>query len=247
MKDLFSQQSEAYAKYRPTYPQELYDFILKQVASREKAWDCATGNGQVAVKLAEYFEQVNATDISDKQLSQATPAQKVHYGVSRAEDTPFPDQYFDLITVGQAFHWFDFETFHQEAKRVLKPEGVIAVWGYELLEISPEIDPLILEFYENVVGPYWAPERHHIKEKYSRIPFPYREIQSPDFEMVKDWTLEDLAGYFSSWSSVQGYKDANEGEDPVPELIEQISPLWDVDTRQEVIFPVFLRIGVNNL
>ncbi|OZI08501.1 SAM-dependent methyltransferase [Siphonobacter sp. BAB-5385] len=244
MKDLFSKQSDAYAKYRPTYPTELYEFILKYVPGREAAWDCATGNGQVAVALAEYFERVEATDISEQQLAQAEPAQRVHYQVSRAEETNFPAQSFDLVTVGQALHWFNFETFHSEVKRVLKPGGVLAVWGYELLEISPEIDPLILDFYTTVVGPYWAPERHHIQEKYTKIPFPYQEVQVPVFSMIKQWSLEELSGYFSSWSSVQAYKEAN-GEDPVPELIDQISPLWDVDQVQEIEFPIFMRLGIN--
>jgi hypothetical protein len=48
-KDLFSNHASLYSKFRPSYPQELYDYVLSFVENRNKAWDCATGNGQVAV------------------------------------------------------------------------------------------------------------------------------------------------------------------------------------------------------
>ncbi len=71
MKDNFSRQAAGYARYRPSYPPELFDFILSYVKERTIAWDCATGNGQTAIVLAGLFEKVYATDISRKQLDQA--------------------------------------------------------------------------------------------------------------------------------------------------------------------------------
>ncbi|SDM23604.1 class I SAM-dependent methyltransferase [Siphonobacter aquaeclarae] len=242
MKDLFSRQSDLYARYRPTYPTELFDFILEYVPMRRAAWDCATGNGQVASVLSDYFTTVEATDISEKQLAEAIPRPNVHYQLSPAETTPFEAGTFDLVTVGQALHWFDFGPFFEEVKRVSRPGALFAAWGYELLEISPEVDPLILDFYENIVGPFWAPERKHIQEKYRNIPFPLQEIPAPEFAMVKNWTLEELGGYFSSWSSVQGYI-SQYGENPVPDLIAQISPFWPAGEVITVTFPVFLRMG----
>lgn len=73
-KDLFSDQSKLYAKFRPTYPSLLYDWILDLIPGRTCAWDCGTGNGQVALRLASHFEQVIATDISQKQIDQAIQA-----------------------------------------------------------------------------------------------------------------------------------------------------------------------------
>jgi methylase of polypeptide subunit release factors len=66
MKDNFLTQSEPYLKFRPTYPNELYEFLLLLVEARDIAWDCGTGNGQVAWALSKYFKQVHATDISEK-------------------------------------------------------------------------------------------------------------------------------------------------------------------------------------
>jgi len=58
-KDLFSNQASTYARYRPVYPKELYNYILKFVTEKNMAWDCATGNGQAALALAPYFKKSN--------------------------------------------------------------------------------------------------------------------------------------------------------------------------------------------
>src|SRR3954470_6311391 len=106
-KDYFSNHAKIYAAFRPTYPEELYSFIFQHLEQRTTAWDCATGNGQVASYLAKHFDQVYATDISQQQLDNAILLPNISYTVSAAEKTSFPDQFFDLVTVGQALHWFN--------------------------------------------------------------------------------------------------------------------------------------------
>lgn len=103
-KDIFSKQANSYAKYRPLYPEELFDHILQFVTERNCVWDCATGNGQAAIALAPHFKQVIATDISEKQLSLAKRYENIQYQFAAAEHTNFPDNSFDLITVAQAYH-----------------------------------------------------------------------------------------------------------------------------------------------
>jgi ubiquinone/menaquinone biosynthesis C-methylase UbiE len=152
MKDNFSTQATQYAKFRPTYPQGLYDFINSEVKNKALAWDCATGNGQIAVQLAQTFEQVVATDISEKQLANAPQKNNITYKVEPAEKTTFKDHSVDLITVGQAIHWFNFGQFFDEVRRILKPDGLFIAVGYELMKINPAIDILIDNFYNNIVG-----------------------------------------------------------------------------------------------
>ncbi len=164
MKDLFSKQSELYAKFRPSYPKEIFDFLLTQVREGNTAWDCATGNGQVASSLAERFEKVYATDISEGQLSKAIQKPNLEYKIEAAEKTSFDDSMFDLVTVAQAIHWFDFEKFYSEVKRTLKPEGIIAVIGYTLPKIDDEVDEILNNFYENILDGYWDKERKYIDE-----------------------------------------------------------------------------------
>ncbi len=136
-KDLFSAQSKQYASFRPTYPKELYDFILSHVKNRSIAWDCGCGNGQVANDLSPYFEKIFATDLSAKQIENAVAAPNIKYFISKAEQTSFPDKSFDVITVGQAIHWFDFPAFYNEVKRVSKPDAVLAVWGIFFIAYFP--------------------------------------------------------------------------------------------------------------
>ena len=239
-KDLFSGQANQYATFRPTYPKELYDFIFSQTSSFTTAWDAGTGNGQVARDLSKRFEKVIASDISAKQLENAYQAENIFY-FQTGETILFSGKRFDLVCVAQAIHWFDREKFFNEVKRVGKPNSTIAVWGYGLLSVNPEIDVHVRDFYVNIIGPYWDPERKLVDEEYKTIDFPFPEIQTPQFAFSFYWTLAELQGYVNTWSSVQKYiREHN--SNPVEELIAKIQPLWGSE-NQEAKFPLFLRLG----
>ena len=240
-KDLFSTQSKSYAAFRPTYPKTLYDFIMKHVKQHDVAWDCACGNGQVAKDLAERFDKVYATDHSANQVANAVKKGNIVYSVSPAEKTSFNDHQFDLITVGQAIHWFDIPAFFTEVRRVSKPGGVIATWGYGLLSIGDQIDPIIHHFYTQVMGPYWDNERKLIDDEYKTIEFPFEKIEVPPFEFSFEWTLDELQGYLSTWSSVQKYIKQHQS-DPVAPLIDDVRRVWG-EGRKKVSFPLFVLMG----
>lgn len=242
-KDLFSAQASLYATFRPTYPAALYQFIFDHVSEKNVAWDCATGNGQVAQYLSHHFQKVFATDISQQQLDNAFQAQNIIYSIAPGEKTFFADNQFDLITVGQALHWFNLEAFYKEVNRVGKPGGIIAVWGYNILSVTPDIDKIILDFYHNVVGPYWDSARKLVEASYASLPFPFEEINSPPFYIKFSWTPEQLEGYLLTWSSTQKYiKTIN--ANPVPAMMEKIYPYWEPGKQKEIQFPVFLRLGL---
>jgi ubiquinone/menaquinone biosynthesis C-methylase UbiE len=241
MKDNFSKQADIYAKYRPHYPRELFDFILQQIEKKQNVWDCATGNGQSAKVLATYFENVFATDISQKQIDNAGQADNIYYSVQPAEQTNFAGDTFDLITVSQALHWFATEAFYKEVKRVSKPSAVFAAWSYSLLYVSPEIDKLIRSFYTNVIGPFWDAERKYVDEEYKTIPFPFKEMTAPKFDMEYYWTIEDVEGYLNTWSALQKFIATN-NYNPVPDVIQQIIPYWK-NERMKIRFPLHIRIG----
>jgi len=242
MKDNFSTQSAEYAIYRPTYPQELYDFIFSLVDEKDAAWDCATGNGQVARVLAQHFQQVYATDISEKQLSQALKLPNILYKVEAADRADVPDQSFNLITVAQAIHWFNFDAFYAEVRRALKADGVIAVIGYGLMLIDKKIDPVIHKLYEDILGKYWDSERRYIEEGYKTIPFPFEEIEAPHFQIKTTWNFSQLIGYLNTWSSLQHYKKANE-RNPLEYLLTELKEAWGDDAEKDLRFPILLRIG----
>lgn len=242
MKDNFSRQAETYSKHRPGYPKELFDFIINKIDQRNNVWDCGTGNGQTAKELSNYFQNVFATDISEKQIQQAEKKENIFYSIQSAEKTSFTENTFDLITVSQALHWFDLDKFYTEVKRTVKPNGWIAVWTYTLPSISPEIDELVhKKFYHKMLGEYWDAERKLVDEKYKTISFPFKEIHCPAFEIKLDWTINDLSGYLNSWSALQKFIIANH-YNPVDEFMKEIKPIWKQETMKAV-FPLYLRMG----
>lgn len=243
IQDNFSRQSSFYKKYRPTYPIALINDILLLTKDRDSCWDCGTGNGQVAVELSHHFEKVFATDISENQIANAVKKENITYGVERSEDTSFTDNQFDLITVAQALHWFDFMAFNKEINRVCKNGAIVAIWGYGLLRIEESIDLLLDTFYTDIIGPYWNKERKHVDNAYAPIPLDFKEINlKKDYQIKTHWTIGDLEGYLNSWSSVQNYITKNK-QSPVDQIIESISVHWDNKTTKEITFPIFTRIG----
>ena len=242
MKDNFSTRSAQYAQFRPTYPGNLFDFLQSIVPSTDSAWDCGTGNGQVARQLARAFSTVYATDISQQQIDNAETQQNIEYSVQPAEHTSFPDNTFDLITVAQAIHWFDFDAFYKEARRTAKDQSILAVIGYNLVQITPAIDELINNFYTNVVGPYWDKERRFVDESYQTIPFPFQELKTPGFKNKFEWTPDHLIGYIGTWSAVKHY-EKNNGKDPVDLIREPLLQAWGGDITKPVDFPILLRIA----
>jgi SAM-dependent methyltransferase len=242
MKDNFSVSPAQYAKYRPDYPQAIFDFLYPLLNEKGIAWDCGTGNGQLAQELSKDFEQVEATDISEQQLKYAFQADNIHYSAQPAEQTTFADDSFDLITVAQAVHWFDVDKFNAEVKRVGKPNSIIAIIGYGLNNITPEIDDIIREFYKNVIGEYWDGENRHIENKYQQIQFPYRELETPEINNIKLWKFEHLIGYLNTWSAVQHFIDKN-NYNPVSQIEDDLRAAWGSVEVRRVIFPIIFRVG----
>lgn len=241
MKDNFSHQAELYAKFRPKYPSDLIQFVLSLAENRENAWDCATGNGQVAGAIAEHFNMVFATDMSQKQLDNAVYAENIVYAISPAESTHFEDNTFDLITVGQAAHWFKLPEFYAEVKRVARENAILALWGYSLFSISPEIDEITHDFYRNIIAPYWDDERKLVDNGYKDLHFPFEAIETPEFQISFECSLRELEGYLNTWSSVQKYINQNKFN-PINELIGKIEPHWKVEKRK-ITFPIFMKVA----
>jgi SAM-dependent methyltransferase len=242
MKDNFSARSDKYARFRPAYPPELYKFLLSLVNTRETAWDCGTGNGQIARELSKYFQTVYATDISESQIKNAYLAPNISYIVQAVENVAFPPQSFDLITVGQAIHWFNFDNFYKVVKRTLKTDGIFAAAGYGLFRTGDETDKTIDDFYNNITGPYWDKERHYVDESYKTIPFPFNEIEAPSFSVPYQWNFEHLIGYLETWSAVQHYIKAT-GKDPVELFRSELRKTWPLNTTKTVTFNIFIRAG----
>ncbi len=242
MKDNFSDKSHLYKQFRPEYPSELIEFVISNVSNFDLAWDCGTGNGQIAKEISTHFKKVLATDISEEQLLNAEKLENIIYSKQAAEKTNFPDDSFDLITVAQAVHWFDFEKFYNEVNRTSKNNGIIAVLGYGKLQIDPEIDRIIDQLYTKILGDYWDKERKYIDKNYSTIPFPFFEIKSPSFSNTHSWTCQQLIGYLETWSAVKHYIKKNK-KNPIDIIKPELLSIWNYNETKEISFPILTRIG----
>jgi SAM-dependent methyltransferase len=241
-KDHFSKHAADYAKYRPRYPCEMFEYLGTIAPSRQLAWDCGTGNGQAAVGLASAFDRIIATDASEKQIANAQSYERVEYRVAPAENSGIGSEKIDLIMVAQALHWFDLDRFYAEARRVLKPDGVLAASGYNLLHIEKAIDEVVNRYYYEVVGPFWPPERRLV-EHFADLPFPFQEIDAPRFEMTAHWNLHHVLGYLGTWSSSQRFTAAK-GSNPLEQIFDALSRTWGEPGQTRTIsWPIVIRIG----
>lgn len=242
-KDNFSKQSSSYARFRPTYPRELFQYLCSIVKETELAWDCGTGNGQCAISLAPYFKKVIATDPSEQQIKNAIAHPGVIYKVEKAEACSLDDNSADLVCIAQALHWFEFDKFFPQVKRVLKQDGIIAAWAYSGPVTGTEIDKLVSHYDNEVIGHLWLPENRLIDRGYKTIPFPFEELATPSFEIKKELSPDELIGHISSWSATQRFIDQHK-TDPTIGLKEDLLKVWgNKDEKKDVTWKMILRVG----
>jgi SAM-dependent methyltransferase len=242
--DHFSRLSTGYAAYRPHYPEGLFAALAAAHPHHDPVWDAATGNGQAAVGLARHFTMVHASDASVQQVRAARPHERVHYFVGRAEATAVRSRGVGLVTMAQALHWVDLPEFYAEVRRVLRPGGLLAVWTYGGQQVDGgPIDGTIADFYDRVIGEYWAPERRLVETGYRTLPFPFEEIALVSPPMVAEWNLGQLLGYIGTWSAVAKCREVT-GTDPMEPLASRLLPLWgDPAAARRIEWPISLRVG----
>ncbi len=166
------------------------------------------------------------------------------YRVAPAEDPGLDDASVDLVTVGQAVHWFDQKRFFECVKRVGAPGGAVAVWAYDLFQVpeSARVEAVFREFHASVEA-HWPPERALVARRYADLLFPFKEIPVPAVTMTADWSLERVLGYLSTWSAVKAFAKAT-GHDPLAEFEGRFAAAWgDPADSKTITWPLILRAG----
>ena len=205
-------------------------------------WDAGTGSGQAARGLAEHFAEVVATDASADQIAHAEPHPGVTYRVANAERSGLDEASVDLVTAGQALHWFDQKRFFDEVKRVSVRGGALAVWAYDLFDLEGVAGEAVARFHE-LVAPYWPPERALVSRRYADILFPFKEIPVPPLTMTASWDFTRTLGYLSTWSAVKAFRKAT-GEDAGEMLKPELAAVWgDPAEPKTITWPLVLRAG----
>lgn len=243
-KDHFSRAAAQYRRFRPSYPDELCDFLSRLAPKQQCAVDCGTGTGQLAVAFATHFERVLGLDASHELLAMARPHPRVRYIHARAEESTLPSGSVDLLTVGSAIHWFDQERFHVEARRILVPRGVVAAFCYQLIRFEDgRLDREVERFYGTLAS-YWPEGSRHVHSEYRTLSWPYLEVETPPFEIRFPVDLDELIGYLGTWSAVQAYVQRHEAN-PLHQIREQLAEIWGDPERVRLAhLPLSVRVGL---
>ncbi|KAL1192998.1 hypothetical protein V5N11_009413 [Cardamine amara subsp. amara] len=232
MSILSEKLADAYLNARPKYPIDWFTKLAARTGQHKLAWDVGTGNGQAATGLAEYFEKVVATDINDAQLKRAVKHERISYHhtpTTMTDDQMVAliggDNSVDLIVAAQAVHYFDLSPFYNIAKRVLRREGgLIAVWVYNDLIISPEVDSLMKRLVDSTF-PFRTPIMNLAFDGYTTMPFPFE-------------------GFLRSWQPAMKAKER--GVELVTEdLISKFEDAWggDEDDVKDVFYKAHMIVG----
>lgn len=126
--DRFTGKAQVYAKFRPSYPAALVDWLYKMTAAENVA-DIGAGTGKFTEKLLAKPWSVTAVEPNTDMCRELLKCigGKAEIVMASAEDTGLPEHNFGLITAAQAFHWFDENKFREECRRLLTPDGRLAV------------------------------------------------------------------------------------------------------------------------
>ncbi|KAK9291797.1 hypothetical protein L1049_019747 [Liquidambar formosana] len=256
MAGLFDKQAKIYVNARPNYPTEWFSMLAALTPHHTLAWDAGTGNGQAALGVAEHYEQVIATDVSEGQLQHAMPHPKVRYmhtPLSMSDDEVVNliggENSVDLVTVATAIHWFDLPRFYSLVTRLLrKPGGVIAVWTYSQIIVSPTFDPL-LETFSGMTSPYRNPIVQYAFDGYRTLPFPFESVglgsegNPLPLDMPKEMSFDVFLELLRSSSAVATAKE--QGVDFLSEeMIKEFETAWGGSKLvRSVIYKAFMLVG----
>lgn len=263
------EHAQLYAKYRPTYPCGMYEEIFKYCTSlaelRDKsrldlAVDVGCGSGQSTRPLCDYFRHVIGNDVSEEQINSASAQtadtdinKNVDFRAGPGEDLSFlKDRSVDLITTAQALPWLNLDLFYKEVRRVLKPNGVFAAYGYGINTLDDEdADKLINEFYWDLLGDYYYDCRHHVINHLRDLKFPFEpttRIETENISIRRQWPLSAYIGYLSTSSAWQLHHKLHPDTDELKELHTKLHDIFSKNSGAEepvleIYWPGFLILS----
>lgn len=213
--DAFSGTAEAYARFRPPYPQALIDDLMERTgkAHNGRLLDLACGPGRVALAMAHAFDEVWANDLESEMLevgkleAARRGVSNVRWLLGRAEDVDAPSVSFDLVTIGDAFHRLDQARVVEKALRWLKPGGHIAILGSDgILNAHEAWQKVVTELaqkrsvraFPNGWAPGAANQPSHQESILRQAGF--ADITAHTFSVPYTWTIDSIIGYLRSTS-----------------------------------------------
>jgi SAM-dependent methyltransferase len=197
------------------------------------------------VGLADHFACVDGTDISPEQIAHALPHPRVRYSVASAEESGLPDGVCDLVAVAQALHWFRFEQFWKEVRRVARPNAFFCAWGYDWPETTPAIDQELIAPFRALMSPYWASNNRIAWDGYRTedVRFPFARLRSPPFAIEVPWTIGQLIDYLMTWSAFKRSREDASARAAVDDLLKRARLVIPGDEVVQIRMPLKVLAG----
>ena len=246
-KQHFLNGGEQYARFRPDYPAELAAELARLCEEHELALDVGCGSGQLTRLLSPYFAEVVGSDSSAGQIQHAVKADNIRYVCEAAEQISLVDHSADLLVVAQAAHWFDLDRFYREARRVLKPGGMIALVSYGVPYLEDAANSVFQQGYWQRVHRFWPAERQHVENGYLDLAFPFDPVTLAPLFIRRALNYRQLTGYIQTWSA---YKCAAEQQrtEEFEAFFRNLERAWCPDLQQAktVTWPISVKAGRAN-
>jgi SAM-dependent methyltransferase len=141
------------------------------------------------------------------------------------------------VLAAESIHWFDLDRFFAEARRVLKPGGVLAAVGYVWFYVDPVVDEVVARRLIRALEPHWKPGHWLLHDGYKTIPFPGEEIRISPCAIHLMWTREQVEAFVGSWSPVQRFPPQR-----LAEAFAELADVWPDGEPRRVVMPVSSRV-----
>lgn len=213
----FGRAAEVYERARPSYPPEAIDWLFARtgVGEGDTIVDLGAGTGKLTRLLVLSGARVVAVEPIPEMRALIDVAEAID---GTAEAIPLDDGSAALVTVAQAFHWFDLDRALPEIHRVLRPGGVLAlVWNMR------DLDDPVQRGVEDLLAPLRGRMTAQREGKW-RAPFAasplFEELETAEFRYEQQFTVEDLVDRVSSTSFVAAMSEDERGP-----LLDQVRAL----------------------
>ncbi|XP_074654569.1 putative methyltransferase DDB_G0268948 [Tubulanus polymorphus] len=226
-----------YAQARFSYPADLKDTILDLLTENTdfrppfcQLIDVGCGSGQSTPLFADHFDRLIGLDVSQAQIEEANTRNtyaNIKYLIGDASSLPVEDESTEIITAATAVHWFDIPKFYEEVRRMLKPGGVLALWGSALKHGSIECvdnaqrSKAATDTLRQIVDEEWAGwgrknanKGHYIHE----LKPCFQTEKRYNTKVAVKQTLDEFILYMSTFSSFEKIQQSDKTRDYSAEI-----------------------------
>ena len=240
--------AERYAKGRPAFHSNTIKHIKQFIEigkKLENALDVACGTGLSTTALLAIAENVFGTDISEEMLKLVLNPQEIKYLKASAENLPFENNYFDIITVSSGVHWFNIDEFLREANRVLKSKSWLVLYENHFISEMPEVESFDKWFPNVYLKKYPSPKRNNdytwTNKNLEDKGFAF--INEEKFKNEVEFTKEQLILYFTTQSNITAaIENKTSGYEGIENWLDkELTPFFGKEQKRKINFGNWIK------